>query len=263
MVAIPEMANEAGGELVVSASSGGCDDYDVPDLSDVDCEAYESGTHYDYQQGPQYPILLEDALHPAAHGGMACGVVAFHQDYDGQLPQIARDSPFGTRSENNWGADDVTTQIPSSVGDDHPWGGAIDVALDHQYEGGQFYWSQQGQEYGREIAQSSTWTTPKSSMFTWSYFGRSSGWPATVPSPGTSGTTIGGQRPAGRPLTASAKTTTARSRAAGRTTPPTVTTRTSALTPAEIPPTLIKYEACNADSITVDRRPGADCLLTG
>lgn len=153
VVAIPEMANEAGGELVVSASSGGCDDYDVPDLSDVDCEAYESGTHYDYQQGPQYPILLEDALHPAAHGGMACGVVAFHQDYDGQLPQIGGDSPFGTRSENNWGADDVTTQIPSSVGDDHPWGGAIDVALDHQYEGGQFYWSQQGQEYGREIAE--------------------------------------------------------------------------------------------------------------
>lgn len=153
VVDIPQMANEAGAELVVSASSGGCDDYDVANLADVDCEAYDEGTYYDYQQGSQYPILLEDALHPAAHGGMACGIVAFHDDYDGQLPQNGENSPFGTRSDNNWEADDINTQIPSSLGNDHPWGGAIDIALDHQHDGGPFYLSQQGQEYGREIAE--------------------------------------------------------------------------------------------------------------
>lgn len=154
VVVIPEMANEMGADLVVSASRGGCNsNYEVPDLDDVDCEAYEEGRHHDYQQGPTYPILLEDALHDAAHPGLMCGLVAFGAEYDGQLPGDETHSPFGTRSGNDWGAGDTPVSVPSQLGDDHPWGGAIDIAIDHQHDGGMFYWSQEGQEYGREIAE--------------------------------------------------------------------------------------------------------------
>lgn len=154
VVHIPEMANEMGADLVISASQGGCNaNYDVPDLEDVDCEAYEEGRHYDYQQGPTYPILLEDALHQSAHPGLMCGLVAFGAEYDGELPGDADHSPFGTRSSNDWGAGDTPVSVPGQLGDDHPWGGAIDIAINHQHDGGAFYWSQEGQEYGREIAE--------------------------------------------------------------------------------------------------------------
>ena len=154
VVHIPEMANEMGADLVVAASQGGCNaNYDVPDLEDVDCEAYEEGRHYDYQQGPTYPILLEDALHGSAQAGLMCGLVAFGAEYDGELPGDETHSPFGTRSGNDWGAGDTPVSIPSQLGMDHPWGGAIDITIDHQHDGTTFYFTEHGQEYGREIAE--------------------------------------------------------------------------------------------------------------
>lgn len=127
-------------------------EFGVTNLDDVRCEDFEEGKYYDYQRGPQYPILLEDALHEGAHMGMACGIVAFHEHYDGELPQMGENSPFGTRSQNNWG-EGIVNLPAGSQGSSHDWGGAIDVAMDHTVDGQPWYHSSEGQEYGTMIAE--------------------------------------------------------------------------------------------------------------
>lgn len=157
---IPELA---GGDLNISTSN--CiSDVDVPDLADVDCEAYQEGAHRDYQGARSGPNLrapdgdrpyIEDIMHPAAVPGAMCGMVAFSAEYDGIL--VNSPSPFGAGSSNDFSADVMNNDIPGpgELGNDHPWGGGLDILLADAegHDGGQFYWTPEGQEYGREIAE--------------------------------------------------------------------------------------------------------------
>ncbi|MGO1522843.1 MAG: lytic transglycosylase domain-containing protein [Nesterenkonia sp.] len=119
---IPAMA---GGDINIS--TGHCA-VEVPDMDDVDCGPHED---LDFRNGTaagsgDNPLTV-DVLHSSAEAGYHCGVGAFSTEFDGEI--------------SSWHA--------CRPGDpqDHGYGAALDIGLGHMVP------SQEGQDYGREIAE--------------------------------------------------------------------------------------------------------------